>query len=49
MDRDQAGALRWVIAILLTAAIIGLVVLARGEPDRGGPTVADVARALEAL
>ena len=49
MDADQAGVFRWVLAILITAAIIGLVVLARGEPDHGGPTFAAVARVLEAL
>jgi hypothetical protein len=35
MDADSAGVFRWVLAILITAAIIGLVVLARGEPDHG--------------
>ena len=35
MDADQPGPFRWVLAILITAAIIGLVVLARGEPDHG--------------
>jgi hypothetical protein len=32
------GPLRWVVAIVVTAAIIGLVTLARGEPARGEPT-----------
>ena len=35
MDADQPGVFRWAIVILVTAAIIGLVVLARGEPDHG--------------
>ena len=30
--------IRWVIVILVVAAIIGLVVFARGEPRRGEPT-----------
>jgi hypothetical protein len=30
--------IRWVIVILIVAAIIGLVVLARGEPRHGEPT-----------
>jgi hypothetical protein len=32
------GPFRWVIAILVTAAIIGLIVFARGTPEHGGPT-----------
>jgi hypothetical protein len=40
MDADQPGVVRWVLAILITAAIIGLVVLARGEPDHGPVMVA---------
>jgi hypothetical protein len=32
------GALRWVVAIVVVAAIIGLVGLARGEPRHGEPT-----------
>ena len=35
MDVDAPGPFRWVVAILVVAAIIGLVVLARGEPDHG--------------
>ena len=38
MDADAAGPFRWALAILITAAIIGLVVLARGEPQHGEPT-----------
>jgi hypothetical protein len=34
MDR----ALRWVVAILVTAAIVALVAFARGEPQRAEPT-----------
>ena len=49
MDADAAGAFRWVLAILITAAIIGLVVLARGEPDHGGPMVAAIAGAVGAI
>jgi hypothetical protein len=32
------GPFRWVVAILIVAAIIALVTFARGEPERGGPT-----------
>jgi hypothetical protein len=32
------GPLRWIVAILVVAAIIGLVALARGEPRHGEPT-----------
>jgi hypothetical protein len=32
------GPLRWVVAIVVVAAIIGLVTLARGEPAHGEPT-----------
>ena len=32
------GPFRWVIAILIVAAIIALVVFARGEPEHGEPT-----------
>jgi hypothetical protein len=31
------GPLRWVVAIVVVAALIGLVTLARGEPFRGEP------------
>jgi hypothetical protein len=34
MDRG----LRWVVAILVTAAIIALVAFARGEPQHAEPT-----------
>jgi hypothetical protein len=34
MDRG----LRWVVAILITAAIVGLVAFARGEPQHAEPT-----------
>ena len=30
--------LRWVVAILITAAIIALIVFARGTPEHGEPT-----------
>ena len=32
------GPLRWVVAILIVAAIIALVAFARGEPEHGEPT-----------
>ncbi len=32
------GPLRWVVAILVVAAIIGLIVFARGVPEHGDPT-----------
>jgi hypothetical protein len=32
------GPLRWVVAILVVAAIIALVAFARGVPDHGEPT-----------
>ncbi len=32
------GPLRWVVAIVVVAAIVGLVTLARGEPKHGEPT-----------
>ena len=32
------GPFRWVVAILIVAAIIALVTFARGEPDHGEPT-----------
>jgi hypothetical protein len=32
------GPVRWVVAIVVVAAIIGLVTLARGEPRHGEPT-----------
>ena len=31
------GPLRWVVAILIVAAIIALVAFARGEPEHGEP------------
>ena len=31
------GPFRWVVAILIVAAIIALVVFARGEPQHGEP------------
>ena len=34
------GPLRWVAAILITAAIIALVAFARGDPERGDPATA---------
>ena len=32
------GSSRWVVAILVVAAIIALVAFARGEPEHGEPT-----------
>ena len=32
------GPLRWVVAILFVAAIIALIVFARGTPEHGDPT-----------
>ena len=32
------GPFRWVLAILVVAAIVGLVAFARGEPEHGEPT-----------
>jgi hypothetical protein len=32
------GPLRWVVAILFTAAIIALIVFARGTPEHAEPT-----------
>jgi hypothetical protein len=32
------GPLRWVVAILVTAAIIALIAFARGTPEHGEPT-----------
>ena len=29
---------RWIVAILITAAIVALVAFARGEPEHGEPT-----------
>ena len=43
MADERPSPLRWVAVILVTAAIIGLVALARGEPEHGGPRVAAVA------
>ncbi len=47
MATDRPSPLRWVVVILVVAAIIGLVTLARGEPEQGGPRVA-AAAAVEA-
>ena len=33
------GPFRWVVAILVVAALIALVAFARGEPQRGEPAV----------
>jgi len=43
MDADRDGPFRWVVAILITAAIVGLVAMARGEPRHGGPQIAGAA------
>ena len=32
------GPLRWIVGILVVAAIIALVAFARGEPEHGDPT-----------
>ena len=32
------GPLRWVVAILVVAAIVALVAFARGDPQHGEPT-----------
>jgi len=32
------GPFRWVVAILIVAAIVGLVAFARGDPEHGDPT-----------
>ena len=37
------GPVRWVVAILVVAAIIALVAFARGEPEHGEPTPPPVA------
>jgi hypothetical protein len=37
------GPFRWVVAILIVAAIIALVVFARGEPEHGDPTAPSAA------
>ena len=42
MDADRDGPFRWVLAILIVAAIIGLLTIARGEPEHGGPRVAEI-------
>ena len=37
-DTGMDGPFRWVVAILFTAAIIALIVFARGKPEHGEPT-----------
>lgn len=37
------GPFRWVVAILIAAAIIALIAFARGEPEHGEPTAPPVA------
>ena len=49
MDADRTDRFRWVLAILIVAAIIGLVAIARGEPEHGGPHVAVAAEVREAI
>ena len=49
MDADRDGPFRWVLAILIVAAIIGIVTIARGEPDHGGPHVAVATEIREAI
>jgi hypothetical protein len=41
------GPLRWVVVILVLAAIIGLVALARGEPRHGEPGAPVAIHAIE--
>jgi hypothetical protein len=43
------GPFRWVVAILIVAAIVGLVAFARGAPEHGEPTAPAAARVLEAV
>jgi hypothetical protein len=40
------GPFRWVVAILIVAAIIGLVVFARGGAERGNPEASPPAPAV---
>ena len=49
MDADRDGPFRWVLIILVVAAIVGLVALVRGEPDHGGPRVASVSSVAQVL
>ena len=37
-DAGMDGPVRWVVAILVVAAIIALVAFARGDPEHGEPT-----------
>ncbi len=34
---------RWVVAAIAAAALVGLLLFARGQPDRGGPSTSPVA------
>ncbi len=43
------GPIRWVVAILIAAAIIGLLAFARGEPEHGEPTAPATALVVEAV
>ena len=43
------GPLRWVVAILVVVAIIGLVVFARGAPEHAEPTAPAAGWVLEAV
>jgi hypothetical protein len=45
MDTETGG--RWVVAILVVAAIVALVLFARGTPDHGKPTSSPTAVAVE--
>jgi hypothetical protein len=43
------GPFRWVVAILIAAAIIGLLLFARGTPEHGEPTAPPAALVLQAV
>ncbi len=43
------GPLRWVVAILVVAAIVGLVAFARGEPQHAEPRAPAAGSILEAV
>ncbi|HET9756296.1 MAG TPA: hypothetical protein VFP66_07325 [Candidatus Limnocylindrales bacterium] len=43
------GPFRWVLAILIVAAIVGLVAFARGAPEHAEPTAPAAGWVLEAV
>jgi hypothetical protein len=43
------GPLRWVVTILIAAAIIGLLLFVRGTPEHGEPTAPPAAQVVEAV